>query len=213
MALDDEFRRVTGALLKINRSSPLAGERSDLLDQLAVLWSGIGAPGVQDLTRQNMHAAINYQIRKCVRTMLELGETRGNAASWANAARAKSFAGAEALLERVPFTGHASRVWAGRLHIAGHMTVAIDVTMSTIDVLASPPKERPKKILVHGSRIIAGLAGAARGGQWGARLGWPGAATGVVVGGYVGASSAKAVATFVADRIWPPGKTYIETPR
>jgi hypothetical protein len=174
---------------------------------------------LRQVMRQQLDSAIRYQIRHAVGTMLELGESKTAADAWARAAHARASQAADQLASKVPLTGHGAHKWTHRLHIAGRLTVYIDIGASLIDIFTSPPKEMPKKSIVQASRIVVGLAGIGPGVRIGARLGRiagpKGAAVGGfiggVVGGFVGAWTAKKVAAFITDEIWPPEDTYIDT--
>jgi hypothetical protein len=171
---------------------------------------------------QAIKSAIRYQVRHAVAVMIEMGESEANARAWADralkAADEASDHVADRLAKKVGTPKVGSHKWAHRLHIAGKLTIAVDVIGSTIDILAAPPKERPKKIIVHASRIAGGLAGAGAGARVGAKLGARfgpvGAAVGgiggAIAGGFLGAWGAKKIATFFADEIWPPEDTYDE---
>jgi len=171
---------------------------------------------------QAIKSAIRHQVRHAVAVMIEMGETEANAQAWAQRALAAADKASDQVAERfAPKVGTPTlggHKWAHRLHIAGRLTIAIDVAGSVVDIIAAPPKERPKKILVHASRIAGGLAGASYGARLGARLGmrfgFAGAAVGGIVGaiggGFAGAWGAKKIATFIADEIWPPEDTYDE---
>jgi hypothetical protein len=186
--------------------------------QLLVEGSALGP-------HQAIKSAIRHQVRHAVAVMIEMGETEANAQAWAQRALAAADKASDHIAERfAPKVGTPTlggHKWAHRLHIAGKLTIVIDVGASVYDIIAAPPKERPKKIVVHASRIAGGLAGAGYGARLGARLGMRfgpvGAAVGGILGaiggGFVGAWGAKKIATFIADEIWPPDDTYDEPVR
>ena len=124
----------------------------------------------------------------------------------------------EDLVDKFRLGGTLER-WHGGLHIAGKITIAIDVIGSIVDIVASPPKEWPKKTIIHGSRILGGLAGARVGASAGASFGEEfGGPTGAVVGGIIGGVAGglegsifvEETAEFIADKFWPPEDTYTE---
>jgi hypothetical protein len=166
---------------------------------------------------QALDSALRNQIRTAARTALELGDDPADVARWSKNMREA------ALRNAVELGKHASKYerWAGKLHTAGKLMIYIDIGASFIDVVTSPPKERPKKIIVQASRIAAGLAGASLGARAGASAGGVFGAPGRVVGGIfgglggglAGAFFAKKIATFVTDLIWPPDDTYWEETR
>jgi hypothetical protein len=190
-----------------------------------IIESGAQTPhemaNLQAAIRRQLGSAIRHQVRQSVITMLELGETQGAATDWARAARARAGEAADELVKKIPLTGHTAHTWSHRLHIAGKITIYVDIGASVIDIWASPPKERPKKIVIHGSRIAGGLAGVAAGARvgakLGARLGPKGAAVGGfiggIAGGFIGAWTAKKVTTFIVNEIWPPEDTSVESVR
>lgn len=169
--------------------------------------------------RFKLDSAIRYQIRQSLLTMLELGETHRAAEGWARAAYARAGQAADKLVDKVPLSGHGAHKWAHRLHIAGKITIFVDIGVSAIDIWASPPKERPKKIFIQTSRIAGGIAGVKAGARIGARIGSrfgpKGAAVGGflggLAGGFVGAFTAKKIAASLAETLWPPEDTYIDT--
>lgn len=167
---------------------------------------------------EGLDSAIRHNVDEAVAEMIELGESPDAAKAWAESALDKARGAAEELLEKAGSTAASAERWAGRLHIAGKLVVAVDIVGSTIDIIASPPKERPKKIVVEASRIAGGLAGAEGGASLGGRLGarfgpegaFVGGFIGGVIGGIAGAWAAESIAEFVADEIWPPEDTYAE---
>jgi hypothetical protein len=172
----------------------------------------------QKAIEEGLDSAIRHNVDEAVAEMIELGESPDAAKAWAESALEKSRGAAEELLEKAGSTAASAGRWAGRLHIAGRLVVAIDIVGSTIDIIASPPKERPKKIIVQASRIAGGLAGVSGGASLGARVGarfgpegaFVGGFIGGIVGGVAGAFAAESIAEFVADEIWPPDDTYAE---
>jgi uncharacterized membrane protein len=177
-----------------------------------------GFEGEHEAIEEGLDSAIRHNVDEAVAEMIELGESPDAAKAWAESALDKARGAAEELLEKAGSTAASAGRWAGRLHIAGKLVVAVDIVGSTIDIIASPPKERPKKIVVEAARITGGLAGAeggaSLGGRWGARFGPEGAFVGgfigAVLGGVAGAWAAESIAEFVADEIWPPEDTYAE---
>ena len=167
---------------------------------------------------EGLDSAIRHNVDEAVAEMIELGESPATAKAWAESALEKARGAAEELLEKAGSTAASAGRWAGRLHIAGKLVVAVDIFGSIIDIIAAPPKERPKKAVVQFSRIAGGLAGveggASLGGRWGARFGpegvFIGGFIGGVLGGIAGAWAAESIAEFVADEIWPPDDTYFE---
>lgn len=167
---------------------------------------------------EGLDSAIRHNVDEAVAEMIELGESPDAAKAWAESALERARVAAEELLEKASSTAEAAGRWAGRLHIAGKLVVYVDIVGSIIDIIASPPKERPKKVIVQASRIAGGLAGvsagASLGGRWGLRFGPEGAFVGGfiggIVGGIAGAWAAESIAEFVADKIWPPDDTYAE---
>jgi hypothetical protein len=169
---------------------------------------------------QALDSAIRHQIREAVTEMVELGETPGAARAWAAESLKRAKEASEGLVDKIHGrAGTALERWSGKLHIAGKLTIAIDVVGSIVDVIASPPAERPKKIVVQTSRIAGGLAGVRGGAVVGERFGRifgpegeaAGAFIGGVLGGIGGAWLAEEVSEFIADEIWPPEDTYAET--
>ena len=167
---------------------------------------------------QKVDSAIRYQIRHAVTEMVELGESPAAARAWADKAMQASKGASEDLLEKFRPTGMIER-WHGALHIAGKLTIAIDIVGSVIDIVASPPREWPKKTIIHGSRLLGGLAGARVGASAGASFGEEiGGPTGATIGGIVGGLAGglegsifvEEFAEFVADEFWPPEDTYTE---
>jgi uncharacterized membrane protein len=167
---------------------------------------------------EKLDSATRYQIRHAITEMIELGESPIAADAWGvKAMRAAKVASVD-LVEKFRPVGTLER-WHGRLHIAGKLTIAIDVIGSVADIVASPPKEWPKKTIIHGSRILGGLAGARLGAYGGAAFGgeiggpWGGTVGGVLgglAGGLEGAIFVEEIAEFVADKFWPPEDTYTE---
>jgi hypothetical protein len=176
-----------------------------------------GAETLHKMSDQ-IDSAIKYQIRRATLTMQELGETKAATDSWAKAAYARARESADELVHKIPLSGQGAHKWAHRLHIAGRLTIVVDVGVSLIDIWASPPKERPKKIFIQASRIAGGVAGVSVGAGVGFRAGRifgpKGAAAGSflggLVGGFVGALTAKKIAASIADELWPPEDTYID---
>jgi hypothetical protein len=190
-----------------------------------------GVEGFEDqkALEEALDSAIRHNVDEAVAEMIELGESPDAAKAWAEQALEKARGAAEDLLKKGP--GAAESVleragtaaesaghWSGRLHIAGKLVVAVDIVGSTIDIIASPPKEMPKKVIVQASRIAGGLAGAEGGASLGGRLGarfgpegaFVGGFIGSVIGGIAGSWAAESIAEFVADEIWPPDETYAE---
>jgi hypothetical protein len=184
----------------------------------------------QKALEEGLDSAIRHNVDEAVQEMIELGESPDVAKAWAEKALEKSRAAAEDLLKKGPkaaesvleriggSAAESAEHWSGRLHIAGKLVVAIDIGASVIDIVASPPKEMPKKTLVQASRIAGGLAGAEGGASLGGRLGgrfgpegaFVGGFIGAVVGGLAGAWAAESIAEFVVDEVWPPDDTHAE---
>lgn len=182
------------------------------------------AHGVHDMEhaaagiRSAVDSAIRHQIQHGVFTMRQLGESEAAAAKWAADVYRRTGPVADEFVAQMTIGSRTAGKWAGRLHIAGKLTVYVDIGVSVIDIITASPEERPKKIVVHGSRIAGGLAGVSGGAQLGARFGsrlgpkgaLVGGLVGGVIGGFIGAWTAKKVAAFVADEIWAPADTYFE---
>ena len=189
--------------------------------QLAIEGGAAGLHHAEHLKqhiRKALDSAIRYQIRHGVLTMRQLGESQSAAATWAHEVYKKAGPLADEFVDKMPIRSRTAHKWAGRLHVVGKLTVFVDAGVSLIDVWTAPPAERPKKLVVHASRIAGGLAGVAGGARVGAKLGarlgpkgaFVGGLVGGAVGGFVGAWTAKKVAMFVANKIWPPDDTYFE---
>jgi uncharacterized membrane protein len=167
---------------------------------------------------QKLESAAQYQVRHAITQMIDLGESPAAARVWGDKAMKAAKAASEDLVDKFRLGGTLER-WHGRLHIAGKITIAIDVIGSIADIVASPPKEWPKKTIIHGSRILGGLAGARVGASAGASFGEEfGGPTGAVVGGFIGGVAGglegsifvEETAEFIADKFWPPEDTYTE---
>ena len=170
---------------------------------------------------RELQSANEFQIRQAVNTMLELGETPENAKLWAEKTLAKANETAEDLVNKIPFNSLGVSKWVGRIHIAGKIMVGIDIGLSVIDILASPPKERPKKIISTLARLGGALEGIELGAEAGEYLGSFGGEftpiteplggfLGGIAGGIIGSTVGEKGAEFIADEIWPPEETYEE---
>jgi hypothetical protein len=167
---------------------------------------------------QKLESATKYQIRHAMTEMVELGESPIAARAWEAKAMKAAKAASEDLVNKFRPVGMLER-WHGKLHIAGKLTIAIDVIGSIADIVASPPKEWPKKTIIHGSRIAGGLAGARAGAtafaSLGEELGGPEVAPiagviGGLAGGLEGSIFVEDIAEFAAEKFWPPEDTYAE---
>jgi hypothetical protein len=165
-----------------------------------------------------LDSAAKYQIRHAITEMVELGESPIAARAWGVKAMKAAKAASEDLVNKFRL-GRTLERWHGKLHIAGKLTIALDVVGSIADIIASPPKEWPKKTIIHGSRIAGGLAGgrlgAGAGASFGEDIAGPeGAAIGGLIGGFAGAIEGsifvEEIAEFVADKVWPPEDTFTE---
>lgn len=108
--------------------------------------------------------------------------------------------------------------WAGRLRIAGRITIAVELGVGFYNIASAPAAARPRVLI----REVGRAGGAVSGGWAGATLGakacsWGGVwgmgicgLVGGVAGAWTGGEAGDEVAGWAIDQLYPPGETRFE---